>query len=213
MASREDISLMSHLMRRAGFGGARDEIESLCDQGYEETVEELLDPVRKPPVDEYSLYRHHPVTEVPGGAAAPGQANWLYFMATTQRPLEEKIALFWHHVFATGNAKVDNCFHLLDQIALFREHGMGNYRDLLIALAKDPAMIFWLDNNENHKRAPNENWGPRAPRAVLSGRRQLHREGCVRVLARLHRMDHRRQDAQVPLRAAPVEVRLPLGGP
>ena len=159
MASKEDISLMSHLMRRAGFGGTRDEIVSLCDQGYEATVEELLDPDSKPPVDEYSLFRYHPITEVPGGAAAPGQANWLYFMATTQRPLQEKIALFWHHVFATGNSKVDNCNHLLEQIALFREHGMGNYRELLIALAKNPAMIFWLDNNENHKRAPNENWG------------------------------------------------------
>ena len=158
MASREDIALMSHLMRRAGFGASRDEIEQMCEQGYETTVEQLLNPT-EPPVDEYDLYRHHPITEVPGGAAAPGQAAWLYFMATTQRPLEEKMTLFWHHVFATGNAKVDNCFHIMDQIAMFRSQGMGSYRDLLKGLAADPAMIFWLDNNENHKHAPNENWG------------------------------------------------------
>ncbi len=159
MPSREDIALMSHLMRRAGFGASREEVERYCEMGYEQTVEMLLDAGSQPPVNEYELYRYHPITEVPGGAAAPGQANWLYWMVTTQRPLEEKMALFWHHVFATGNSKVDNCNHLLDQIDMFREHGMGNYRDLLIALAKDPAMIYWLDNNENHKHAPNENWG------------------------------------------------------
>ena len=159
MASREDVALMSHLMRRAGFGATRDEIERYCEIGYEETVEMLLNPKDQPPVDEYSLYRYHPITEIPGGAAAPGQANWLYCMVTTQRPLEEKMALFWHHVFATGNSKVDNCNHLLEQIDMFREHGIGNYRDLLVGLARNPAMIYWLDNNENHKRAPNENWG------------------------------------------------------
>jgi uncharacterized protein (DUF1800 family) len=69
------------------------------------------------------------------------------------------MALFWHHIFATGNSKVDNYDQLLIQIALFREKGMGNYRDLLVELAKNPAMIYWLDNNENHKIAVNENWG------------------------------------------------------
>jgi uncharacterized protein (DUF1800 family) len=62
-------------------------------------------------------------------------------------------------VFATGNSKVDNYDQLLDQIDLFRRCGMGNYRDLLVELAKNPAMIYWLDNNENHKTAVNENWG------------------------------------------------------
>ena len=155
----QEIALMAHLMRRAGFGAARDELEALVEQGYEETVEQLVNPVDRPPADHYLLYRYHPITEVPGGAPLPGQANWLFNMVNTERPLEEKIALFWHHVFATGNAKVDNCNHLLQQISMFREHGMGSYRDLLVQLAKNPAMIFWLDNNENHRHAPNENWG------------------------------------------------------
>jgi uncharacterized protein (DUF1800 family) len=145
-------------MRRAGFGATRDEVERLAEQGYEETVDQLINPTA-PPVDEFLLWRYHPITEVPGGAADPGQANWLYQMVNTKRPLEEKIALFWHHVFATGNAKVDNCNHLLEQIQIFRDRGMGNYRNLLVEMAKNPAMIFWLDNNENHRHAPNENWG------------------------------------------------------
>jgi uncharacterized protein (DUF1800 family) len=88
-----------------------------------------------------------------------GNVNWMYNLVNTNRPLEEKMALFWHHIFATGNSKVDNYDQLLEQIALFREKGMGNYRELLIELAKNPAMIYWLDNNENHKVAVNENWG------------------------------------------------------
>ena len=159
MGNNGEIALMAHLMRRAGFGATRDELEELVEQGYEETVERLVNPSEAPPVDEYMLYRYHPITEVPGGAAAPGQANWLYNMVNTERPLEEKVALFWHHVFATGNAKVDNCNHLLEQISMFRKYGMGSFRELLVELAKNPAMIFWLDNNENHKGAPNENWG------------------------------------------------------
>ena len=69
------------------------------------------------------------------------------------------MALFWHHVFATGNAKIDNGNVTNDQIEMFREHGMGNYRELLMRLAKDPGMIYWLDNNENHRDSVNENWG------------------------------------------------------
>ncbi len=159
MANREDIALMSHLMRRAGFGATREEIEARVEKGYEATVEELLDVDAQAPTDEYTLFRHHPITEMPGGAVGPGQAYWLYHLLNTQRPLEEKMALFWHQVFATGNGKVDNCNHLIEQIRMFRESGMGNYRDLLVKLASNPAMIFWLDNNENHKNAPNENWG------------------------------------------------------
>ncbi len=158
MANKEDIALMSHLMRRAGFGATRDEVEARVEKGYEATVEELVNPTA-PPVDVIELYRYHPGTEFPAQHYAGGQAHWLYYLLNTQRPLEEKMALFWHHVFATGNGKVDNCDNMIDQIDMFRDHGMGNYRDLLVKLASNPAMIFWLDNNENHKNAPNENWG------------------------------------------------------
>jgi uncharacterized protein (DUF1800 family) len=88
-----------------------------------------------------------------------GNVNYMYYLVTTKRPLEEKMALFWHHVFATGNSKVDNYDQLLEQIDLFRHNGMGNYRDLLLKLAKNPSMIFWLDNNQNHGTEVNENWG------------------------------------------------------
>ena len=160
MSKREDIALMAHLMRRAGFGATRDELEALVEQGYEETVEQLISPPHEiPRADQDILFRYIPSTETGGPNPIPGAAQWMYHMLNTQRPLEEKIALFWHNIFATGNSKVDNDNHLSAQTHLFRNHGMGNYRDLLIRVAQNPAMIFWLDNNENHKRTPNENWG------------------------------------------------------
>ena len=96
---------------------------------------------------------------MPGGQPWAGQTNWLWQMINTPRPLQEKMTLFWYMVFATGNSKVDNTNSMMTHIGLFREHGLGNYQELLVELAKDPAMIYWLDNNENHKDQPNENWG------------------------------------------------------
>ena len=159
MAYQDDIALMAHLMRRAGFGASRDELEARAWKGYDATVEELLHPELHPPVDPYALLRYQPASLLPGGQPPMGNVNWTYYLVNTKRPLEEKMALFWHHVFATGNSKVDNYDQLLEQINLFREHGMGNYGDLLLEVAKNPTMIFWLDNQQNHGTAVNENWG------------------------------------------------------
>ena len=156
----DNISLMAHLMRRAGFGASRDELEERVAKGYEATVEELLDPERFniPEVDRDILIRYFPGLELPG-APPNASSHVIYHMITSKRPLEEKMTLFWHQLFATGNSKIDNPPEMTRQIDMFRRCGMGNYRDLLVELAKDPAMIYWLDNNENHKDAPNENWG------------------------------------------------------
>jgi len=158
MADKQ-LALMAHLMRRAGFGAPRADLEERAAKAYEATVEELVSPEGSPPADEHILLRYHPGALLPGGVPPMGNVNWMFHLVSTQRPLEEKMTLFWHHVFATGNSKVDNYDQMLEQIAMFRRHGMGNYRDLLSRVAKNPAMIYWLDNNQNHKHAVNENWG------------------------------------------------------
>ena len=158
MANREDIALMAHLMRRAGFGATRNELESLVDTGYEDFVEQLLHPEEQPELDMYQLYRYLPQAETPW-IHLHAQTDWLYRMRNGHRPLQEKMALFWHHVFASAASKVGGGQQMAAQIELFRTKGMGSYRDLLVEVAKNPAMIFWLDNQDNHKRAPNENWG------------------------------------------------------
>src|SRR5437660_10372855 len=159
MAYQEDIALMAHLMRRAGFGAGRDEIEARAAKGYEATVEELLHPETQPPVDAYTLLRYQPASLLPGGQPPMGNVNWMDYLVHTKRPLEEKMALFWHHVFATGNPKVDNYDQLLEQIELLRESGLGNYRELLSKISRNPTMMFWLDNQQNHATAVNENCG------------------------------------------------------
>ena len=158
MADQEQIAQMGHLMRRAGFGASYEELEAKAAGGYEATVEDLLHPERFEPIDNDLLYRFMPGYE---GALGPplNQGEWVYRMINTRRPLEEKMALFWHQLFATGNSKVDNPPELTQQIEMFRRNGLGSFRELLVDLAKNPAMIFWLDNNGNHMGAINENWG------------------------------------------------------
>ncbi len=156
--SNADIALMAHLMRRAGFGATRDELEAAVAKGYEATVEELLHPGDPQDLPQDIIRRYH--TEqaelrLSDGAAA----NWMYRMITTQNPLEEKLALFWHSLFATGYVKLNQANALLNQIQMFRTYGLGNYATLLVELSRDPAMIIWLDNNDNHKEAINENYG------------------------------------------------------
>jgi uncharacterized protein (DUF1800 family) len=158
MSSRDDIALMAHLMRRAGFGASREELEARAAKGYEATVEELLNPESQPPVDDDVLFRYFPNYEG-GMAPVQSQAHWVYRMVNTQRPLEEKMVLFWHQLFATGNSKIDNPPEMIQQIATFRRHALDTFPNILIELARNPAMIYWLDNNGNHKGAINENWG------------------------------------------------------
>ena len=156
----KEVALMAHLMRRAGFGASYDELEARVKNGYEATVEELLDPEAYgvPPVDQFLMERYNP--DISALNAPPhASTHFMYHLVNTQRPLEEKMALFWHMVFATGNSKVELPPQMVEQMAMFRGRGLGNYRALLLDLAKDPAMIFWLDNNMNHKDEPNENWG------------------------------------------------------
>ena len=92
-----DIALMAHLMRRAGFGVPRDELEAYVAKGYEATVEELLHPEDQPEVDLYLMERYLPgLVELQSFAA--NQHAWVYRMINTKRALLEKLALFWHGV-------------------------------------------------------------------------------------------------------------------
>jgi uncharacterized protein (DUF1800 family) len=84
---------------------------------------------------------------------------WSNRMLTTNRPLEEKLTLFWHGHFATGDAKVRDYRMMLRQNQMLRAHASGGLRDLLVGILEDPAMLVYLDNGENVKQHPNENFG------------------------------------------------------
>jgi uncharacterized protein (DUF1800 family) len=153
-----DVELMAHLFRRAGFGATRDEIEAAAAKGYEATVDELVHPERQPEIELDLIYRFWP-DAWEGRRIEVNQGYWLYRMVNTQRPLEEKIALFWHCLFATAFNKSNHSGILLKQIDMFRQYGLGDFATLLVELSKDPAMIHWLDNQENTIKVHNENYG------------------------------------------------------
>ena len=154
----EAAAEMAHLLRRAGFGATRAELEAYLEKGYEAAVEELLDPadVRSMPDD---LIRRYHVDQAEARLIDSAGATWMYRLVTTTAPLQEKMALFWHGLFATSATKVFQEKSMLSQVDMFRRLGMGDFRTLLVELSKDPAMIFWLDNNDNHGQAINENYG------------------------------------------------------
>ena len=153
-----DIALMAHLMRRAGFGMTRDELESYVAIGYEATVEELLHPENQPDVDRIIMERYRPeYGELPN--LEINQMFWVYRMINTKRQLQEKMALFWSGILCTGFAKVDAGLMMDDYINIFRRHGLSSFRELLVEMSRHPTMAFYLDNVENHKASINENYG------------------------------------------------------
>jgi Protein of unknown function (DUF1800) len=159
-----DREEMAHLLRRAGFGASADELDSYVATGYEETVEALLNPSEETAT--YGCYagqdlvdRYFTASVGPRGVEY-AWPQWMWRLLTTTRPLQEKMALFWHQLFATGATKYPLPLSAqLQQIEMFRHRGMGSFEELLRCLSRDPAMLFWLDNQSNHKDAPNENYG------------------------------------------------------
>ena len=154
----QDIELMAHLMRRAGFSATYQEVEERAAKGYEATVEELLSPLAQPDLDRALLERYF-IDWKEMNALEINQAYMTYRMINTRRPLQEKITLFWHGIFCTGNSKCEHGRQIQEQFDMFRSLGMGSFRDLLLEISRDPAMVFYLDNCMSHKDAINENFG------------------------------------------------------
>ena len=158
MADSNDIMLMAHLMRRAGFGASYEELEQRAAKGYEATVEELLHPEDLPDMQMDVMYRYmHGWRDMNGLMA--NQGYWTYRMVNSPRQLEEKICLFWHGIFCVGDSKCMRARQILLELNYFRSQGLGNFQDLLMRLSTDPAMLYYLDNQLSHKEAVNENWG------------------------------------------------------
>jgi len=157
-ADADTLRKVGHLLRRAGFGGTPDDIQAYAQKGLEATVDELVNFDSQPDNLDQTLQQVqgdlvdlHNLEDI--------QAWWLYRMLHTKRPLQEKMTLFWHGHFATAQYKVQNAKFMHDQNETFRKYALGNFKDLTMAVAKDPAMLIWLDGNTNRKGAPNENFG------------------------------------------------------
>jgi uncharacterized protein (DUF1800 family) len=167
----------SLLLRRAGFGAPRRDVERAVRLGRERTVDTLL------------RFRATSARFTGRGDAASAARWWLRRMLTTRSPLQEKLVLFWHGHFATAISKVEEVKLLSIQNGTFRKLAKGRFADLVLAVARDPAMIYWLDNFDNVKDHPNENFARELMELFTLGIRDLdgnanYTEHDVRELAR-----------------------------
>jgi uncharacterized protein (DUF1800 family) len=147
----------THLLLRLQFGATQAEIDEAFAAGLQATLERRLTPQPESPQFQSAneLLRR---TAFDTSNIADLKAWWLYRMLNSANPLAEKLSLFWHNHFATSNAKVQSVPHMAAQNDLIRQHALGNFRPLLRGMARDVAMLVWLDGSANRKRQPNENF-------------------------------------------------------
>ncbi|MEN3000588.1 MAG: DUF1800 domain-containing protein [Armatimonadota bacterium] len=149
---------LAHLLRRAGLSASRAEVERYLPLGIEGTIDALLHYDQEPEtIDDAEILR---LLRGDSLRLQPQMVSawWIYRMLVTRRPLQERMALFWHNHFATSASKVNDGRLMLMQIQLFQRLGVGNFGTLVLEVARDPAMLVWLDGFRNVKGKPNENF-------------------------------------------------------
>ena len=109
---------------------------------------------------------------------------WLKRMIETPRPLEEKMTLFWHGHFASGNRTVQDSYHMLVQNQLLRRHATGSFAELAYRIIRDPAMLKYLDADDNRKRSPNENLARELMELFVLGEGRGYSEADIKEGAR-----------------------------
>jgi hypothetical protein len=154
-----DAIWAAHLYRRAAFGASPETLRKAVARGLPATIDLLLagepDP-KEPPLNRFLMEKGEAVAKRDNIGEL--RSWWLYCMLHTLHPLREKLTLFWHNHFATSNAKVQNARMMFAQNKLFRENALGKFEPFLLAVSKDPAMLVWLDSNDNIKGKANENY-------------------------------------------------------
>ena len=149
--------LAAHLYRRAGFAATSAELDAAVKRGPGESVRRLCAPPPAPAgFEDASAALAERV--VLSGDTQHLAAWWLHRMLSTPDPLLEKLTLFWHGHFATSAEKVDKPRMMLEQNALLRSHAKGKFEELVRGIARDPAMLIYLDSTTNRRIYPNENF-------------------------------------------------------
>lgn len=191
---KEDQFLkLNHLINRAGFGLTPDLIKRFNKEELSVVVEKLI---QDSEVIEDINFIPKPETKDNGEVGVvktvflilksqkeKDQLNlaWIDRMAVAKAQLREKMILFWHNHFATGTS-----FGYLMQVQhnTFRKHALGSFREMLHAMAKDPAMIIWLNNQQNKKNAPNENFAREVMELFTLGEGNGYTEKDIKEAAR-----------------------------
>jgi uncharacterized protein (DUF1800 family) len=147
----------AHLLRRAGFGATSAELDRYAAMTSTAMTQSLLNYQQTPNAALDAQLPTLDLTSQKGPTAGALQAWWLQRMLHTTRPLEEKMTLFWHGLLTSGLDK-SGTTQMYTQNELFRKMALANFDDLLKAVSKDPAMMVYLDTENNRKGKPNENY-------------------------------------------------------
>jgi hypothetical protein len=169
-----DLSRVAHLHRRAGFSASWDVLQCDLKDGPEAAVAHLLDggptSLDGQPAEHFAAFLDQMAEKLGTAGIERLQGVWLYRMVLTPHPLQERLTLFWHDHFATSNAKVNNPRLMQRQNALLRRYALGDFGALLRQMARDPAMLAWLDSTTNRKTHPNENYAREVMELFTLGR-------------------------------------------
>lgn len=174
----------AHLLNRAGFGGTPEQIARVAAMRMEAAVDELLNYEQAPdgsfPEVEFSGLRDayaallrarreradertirdlaNQINRLNRLKFQELRANWIARMVQSSRPLLERMVLFWHGLLVSGFPDTQVSEHMAIQLDLFRRMATGSFKELILAISRDPAMLSYLDNNSNRKGRPNENY-------------------------------------------------------
>ncbi len=107
--------------------------------------------------------------------------NWIRKMIESECSVVDKLAYFWHDHFACSS---QNPIHIESYVNTLRNHALGNFKDLLHAISKEPAMLIYLNNQQNKKKAPNENFAREVMELFTLGRDQGYSEQDIKEAAR-----------------------------
>ena len=170
-----DLGRVAHLHRRAGFEADWVTLQRDLADGPEAAVDRLLegepDALDGQPAADFERFADAMAARVAtGGEVGPLRAAWCYRLLLTPHPLRERLTLFWHDHFATSAAKVGKPSLMANQNALLRRYALGSFPDLLRAVARDPAMLTFLDSASNRKAHPNENYAREVMELFTLGR-------------------------------------------
>jgi uncharacterized protein (DUF1800 family) len=183
MARGASTRELEHVLRRAGFGARPDELDLYGGMSRRSVVETLLN--YEEVADSVDSFIGQPGYAgmtiagmfLPSSNIIHARQRWLFRMVHSDRPLQEKMTLFWHHHFATAYSKIAGIYGATEatrylaakpsedpgqvrgQIEMLRDNALGNFRDILVNIAKDTAMLIWLDGRTNTKAKPQENFG------------------------------------------------------
>lgn len=153
-----DRKRVSFLIRRAGFGASESQVLEAQKKTPAEVIEGLFEVDGDRTAEFERESNELAVSMIAGGEAKNLSTWWLHRMLHSPQQLLEKMTLFWHGHFATGAEKVIDPELMLDQNRLLRSHAMGDFKALVHGIAKDPAMLIYLDSVTNRKAHPNENF-------------------------------------------------------